>query len=56
MKGKRKMKIINHRGGDAAPTVGRLPRFGARDRKDGVAFLQEMPEGCNDGLGLRENG
>ncbi|GMR06837.1 MAG: hypothetical protein BMS9Abin25_1467 [Gammaproteobacteria bacterium] len=26
----------------------RLPHFGARDRKEGVAILKEMPVGCND--------
>lgn len=35
--------------GDATPTVVRLLRFAARVRKDGIAFLQEMPAGCNDG-------
>ena len=33
------------------PLLKRLPRFGARDRKEGVAFLQEIPVGCNDGVG-----
>jgi len=26
-----------------------VPRFGARDRKEGLAILQEIPLGCNDG-------